>query len=981
MSKSNKSTSWDHIDLRGRKMLHPPWTPAVTSAVAVPAATSAVSRTSFSSTSALAAPGRKQLPLRQPPQTLQEILTAFLAAGGSSDQLCSLLNDHMPSPEYIFDPADLRDPDRVYSLEFYFYFFTFCKILVGDPGFRYSRGDEQLDIHHYILEKGKLDHPPWKVDGSHSDGYLSTANIRAIFVFVENAFQFDGRVSGEHTGRGLAREVLSFMNRYVDEAYRVDRAFFNKEEVLVSFEYLFTITSIFELLMNTPDLISAAYQFGTLNNHHLAQAVFLLAGKSPSEKMEEWVRRTNDVYDFEFFEKKQSLEVRVDATRIADSGVFGIYEANCFRGIKQAFPAIFSAFIEIATEKKNRTRLTWSEKDPYTFKVRVSWGPSLLFYFKAGGVGLLVTALGLFLQKHWNGYIPPLLTILLTAAFSGAIGFLFTRYTSQKRRNEKTKSLIFTQLNSLQTVTRELMEEKKNLNETVETRTKELQNALEQLKSLDQSKTNFIANVSHELRTPLSLISIPLEEIQKGLYGEQISRDDGIFKLISRNTLRLQRQIRQLLDFTKLDLDEQPLRLQPLRLPQYCKGLLVELDSLAASNGVSLAFENPTGLEDMFVEADISLLETLLLNLLCNGIKFARHGRVTILLTRDLRKNRIKISVKDTGIGFSEELRHRLFDRFYQVEEKENRKFEGTGLGLALVKKISDLHNWKIEAEGIPGQGACFTLTLPLSEQTADSPAPKNEIRKKIKQLGGDLLPRDKAAGPASGSASDSSAGSASAKHEEKILIIDDNPDMASILKDILAKEYPVEWSPGGKQALRQLLSDPGYALVICDMMMPEMSGLELRKEFLKTSRDGDIPFIFLTALADPHIRQQALETGGVDYITKPFSSEELKLKIRNLIETGRHQYKKAVRDIQGAERLMKFHELDSHIKNEHVLVEYRITKAEKRILNLLKQGLQDKEIADAAGISPRTVSTHLRNLYKKTGTQNRLELINKVFQ
>jgi len=940
--KSPEPGNWDHIDLRGRKMLHPPWTTAPSN--------------------------RGESPLQQPPKTLQEIVAAFLAAGGLSDQLCDLLNEHMPSPAFKFDPADLRNPNRLYSLEFYFYLFTFCKILLDDPGFRYRNGDEQLDIHHYILETGKLRYPPWKVDDSSTDGYLSIANIRAIFVFVEHAFQFDEKVSRELSGRELAREVLTFMNRYVDEAWRVDRAFFDREEVLVSFEYLFTITSIFELLMNTPDLISGAYRFGTMNNHHLAQAVFLLAGKSPSEKMKEWVQRTNAVYDFEFSEKKHSLEIQVDSTRIANSGVFGLYEANCFRGIKQAFPAIFSAFMEIAQEKKNRTRLTCSEKSPYSFKVRVNWGPGIRFYLKAAGIVMLVTAAGLFLQRYWTGYIPPFLSTFATAAFIAAAAYLFKKYDSERKKNGKTKALISTQLNSLQTLTRELMEEKENLNETVKIRTKELQKALEQLKSLDKSKTNFIANVSHELRTPLSLISIPLEEIQNGLYGDTISFDDKIFKLISRNTYRLQRQIKQLLDFTKLDLGEQPLQIKPVLLPKYCEDLLVELDSLAASRGVSLGFENPTDLEDIVIDADPSLLETLMLNLLGNAIKFSPNGSVTILLTRDIRKNKIKISVKDTGIGFPEELRYRLFDRFFQAEENENRKFEGTGLGLALVKKISDLHNWEIEAEGKPGKGACFTLNVPLSEQPADLPIHKNEVREKIKHLEGDLLPQEQV------------ISKSYRNSEEKILIIDDNPDMASILKDVLEKEYPVEWSPGGEKAIIQLLTDPGYSLVICDMMMPGMSGLELRKEYLKNKQNEDIPFIFLTALSDRKVKQQALEAGGVDYITKPFSSEELKLKIHNLIETSRHQYTKAVRDIQGAERLIKFSELDSYYKNENRMDEFNISKAEKRILNLLKQGLQDKEIADGAGISPRTVSTHLRNLYRKTGTQNRLELINTIF-
>jgi signal transduction histidine kinase/DNA-binding NarL/FixJ family response regulator len=936
------AAGWNHIDLRGRKMLHPPWEEAPSS--------------------------RIKKSLKQPPETLQETVWAYLDAGGSSDDLCTLLNDHISSPDFHFSLKVLKNPNHIYSLEFYFYLFTFCKILLDDPVFCYHNGKRQLGVHHYILEKGTLEYPPWLTEGCNKEGYLSLANIRAIFIFVENAFQFNEKVSVECSGRELARQVLKFMNQYVDESCRVDRAFFNKEEILVSFEYLFTITSIFEMLMDTPDLISTAYHFGTLNNHHLAQSIFLMAGKSPCEKMKDWVRRTNAVYDFRFTEKKGSLTIQVNAARIAESGMFGVYEANCFAGIKQAFPAIFSAFMEIAKGKKNRVRLTWNEIETYTFNVRVAWGPSWQFFLKAVCLALTPTILGVYLQGNWNGQIPPLALTWIAAVLIGTGGFLQNRYHSEKVLNEKTKALISTQLNSLQNLTAELMKERDHLNETVQIRTRELQNALEQLKSLDRSKTSFIANVSHELRTPLSLITTPLEELQNGLYGETINRNSPIFELINRNSLRLQRQISQLLEFARLDLTNHQLKTEPIEIIRFCSELVMELHSLAESKGLYLHFHNKTPWKEISIEANKEELETLMMNLIGNALKFTHKGGVEIIIGIKSHSQEITLSVKDTGIGFTEEQKARLFEQFYQVEEKGNYRFQGAGLGLALVKQIVNRHNWAISASADPGRGACLTIVLEISEKQCTSLSGIKRNLSRAQEISSQLSP------------SDWKEVHQGMEDREKLLLVDDNADMAAVLSDIFGSRYQTEWSKDGESALTKLSRNRDFALIICDMMMPGMSGLDFRKKYLEAHPDDEIPFIFLTALADQKTRDKALVSGGVDYITKPFKARELKQKVDNLIKINRIQYKKALRDAEGMERLIRWNEMASAESMDEFMNLFNITRTEKRVLEQLKNGYQDKEIAENMAISPRTVSTHLRNLYKKTGTQNRVELLKKFY-
>ena len=939
MTAGETKNGWNHIDLRGRNMLHPPW---------------------------LSDPEElKENPWQQPPETLLDILGAYVEEGGSQDELYRLLNSHMPSGEYFISAETLENPHRFYSLEFYFYFFTFCKILLNNPGFFFNNGDKPLDIHHYILEKGSLKFPPWKSNANNLEGYLSLANIRAVFVFVEEEFQLGETAIGRKTGRELAGEVLTYMNQMVELPYRVDRAFFDREEVLVSYEYLFNITSIFEFLMNASNFISKAYRYGTLKNHHLAQAVFLLPGKSPSEKMKEWVKRTNNVYDFTFFDKKLSLTIAVDTQRVAKSGMFGQYEENCFRGIKQAVPSVFSAFMEIAKGKKNKVLLKRSKSNSYEFYVKVHWGLPLLPPLLSAGYLILLTAA---ILSTGERTMPLSLFLGIIPLPTGVFFLFFRKYCKEKNRNTDLKNLISTQLGSLQALTRELIKERDNLNETVSIRTEELRTALEQLKSLDREKTNFIANVSHELRTPLTLIATPLEELREGQYGESIDSGHPIFEIISRNTHRLQRQINQLLDFARLDQTNNKLTTSPVDIVKFCSDLVMELNSLAESKGLYLRFQNRTQKEELCLEADPDLLETLLMNLIGNALKFTKKGGAEVIMTAGDTPSEIKLSVKDTGIGFTEEEQEKIFDRFFQAEEGRSRRYEGAGLGLALVKQIVKQHNWDISVKAVPGGGACFNLKLPVTEKQGNSDFEFSKNRNRAREMSY-LRPPENRIITDKGE-----------KRFESILLVDDNPDMAALLSDILSSRYQTHWSPGGREALEKLSDKRDFALIICDMMMPGMSGLDFRKKYLEIHPDDEIPFIFLTALADQKSRNRALETGGVDYITKPFMAKELKMKVENLIKSYRNQYSRALRDAEGMERLIRWNELAAAGSNDEFMSLFKITRTEKKILEQLKNGLQDKEIAKIMAISPRTVSTHLRNLYKKTGTQNRVELLNKFY-
>jgi DNA-binding NarL/FixJ family response regulator len=269
--------------------------------------------------------------------------------------------------------------------------------------------------------------------------------------------------------------------------------------------------------------------------------------------------------------------------------------------------------------------------------------------------------------------------------------------------------------------------------------------------------------------------------------------------------------------------------------------------------------------------------------------------------------------------------------------------------------------------ESGPGEGSAFSLIIPLlPEESLPFAAGPGDYRKE--RAGSGLF--------LSGACEDTVI----SEEKDSILLVEDNPDMAAILRSLLETRYNLHWCGGGQETLEYLNSNPPVALIICDVMMPGMSGFSLREKIISRGDYKDTPFVFLTALADPGDKVLGLETGALDYIQKPFSSSELLLKIQNLLETHKASYRQALRDREGIERL---HRLATPKEPLGTPVQWDglgITPAEKRVLELLRQGFQDKEIASKLSLSPRTISSHLGNLYRKTDTQNRIELLNRLY-
>lgn len=938
------------IDLRGRKMLHPPWMRAGNEVGIFPCISSSIIN----------------------------ITTFFKNAGGSVAELTILLNEHFPVDYEKLEIGGLLDPKNFYSLEFRFYLVHFTKLLLDDSGFRYIIDEQtQLGIEYWIYEKGRLDYPPWIIsDGRLRADYISISNLRTLFLYIEEKYVFKYRESDDFLlGKRISTEVIDFINRCVPVKFQFDRAFINKEEVLISYELMLHAAGILMALTNEPDLVGPAHYYGFLTHNKLAKAIFFQTIE-PLEGFREWLRRTNDAYRMEFTSSRGKLLIKLNFKPMILSGMFDLYLDNCLSEVEKAIPAAHKAFLELTGAKKVKTGVIECE-NKYVRIVKLRWQvPFSSFSKKAVALilGILFTAI-LFVGRKLIPSVPVGISFAAAAA-ALSVGFWYVQNLHSKLKKvtnkfSDSKELISHQLDSLKSTTNELLAERDVLDQKVNERTAELNNALEQLKDLDKSKTNFIANVSHELRTPLTLISVPLEGIRNGRYGGSLEADHEVFDLLKRNTVRLNNQISQLLDFSRLDLGKMDYKPEIFDLNGYCGLLTAELESLAERKGLSLQAENRTGMDIIPFKADKNLFETLMLNLLNNALKFTETGGIKLII--DLpEESKIVLTVQDSGIGFRPEEKDALFKRFTQAEEHKDRHHEGSGIGLALVAEISELHGWKIDAQSSPGEGAAFFLTIPLPADNVVLPA-EAETDPVLRSIRQERAESGLYFQTISNNGKDGS-------EKDTILLIEDNPDMGAVLSGLLGEDYNLHWCTGGAEALNWLETSTQPALIICDVMMPGMNGFRLREELLKKSEYSIIPFIFLTALADPQDRQTGLSSGAVDYIQKPFTSDELLLKIRNLVASHKASYLQAVNDSKAAERLQNRIHGSAALKPEMKFKSFGITKAEQKIVELVKLGMQDKEIAVELSISPRTVSSHLSHLYQKTDTQNRIELINLLY-
>ena len=414
-------------------------------------------------------------------------------------------------------------------------------------------------------------------------------------------------------------------------------------------------------------------------------------------------------------------------------------------------------------------------------------------------------------------------------------------------------------------------------------------------KEIENMKSRFFTNLSHEFRTPLTLIKGPIEELLSGKAG--INQEE-YFHLIQNNSQKLHELIDQLLELNQLENTSIPLMANQQNLVQLLRGLLYSFESMAKQKNISLSFISQD--ESIVCWIDRDKLEKIINNLLSNAFKFtSSNGTISVNVNRRINNEQefAEVIISDTGIGIPEEKLGRIFDRFYQVDDSLRKKYGGSGIGLALVKELVDLHKWEISVKSEIGKGTEFSLKIPLWSSYLDS----NEklIETYTINLFDDSYEQEFA--EENNYQDDKSS----------ILIVDDSKDVRIYLNGLLKNDYKIYEANSGDDGIkksRELLPD----LIISDVMMPSMDGIEFCKNIKTDWLTSHIPVILLTAKASIESKMQGLETGADDYITKPFSFKELSVRIKNLLEQRNKLRKKFSTEINIEPSSMAATSLDS---------------------------------------------------------------------
>ena len=393
------------------------------------------------------------------------------------------------------------------------------------------------------------------------------------------------------------------------------------------------------------------------------------------------------------------------------------------------------------------------------------------------------------------------------------------------------------------------------------------------LRQIDTVKSQFFANISHEFRTPLTLILGQIESVMSS--GIEI-REKAKLQVANRNARRLLSLINQLLDLSKIEAGNMEMEVLQYNIVSFLKNLLYSFESMAAAKKIELHFKSES--ENIQVMFDLDKMEKVFFNLVSNAIRFTGAGGKVIITVEKVDSNEVLIQVEDTGTGIPEKYIPFIFNRFYQVESSSTRNYEGTGIGLALAKELIDLHNGTIKVESCEGDGTVFQVKLAMCDKSivaqnnGDTNVNKDLVTVYYQEKG---ISDEKYV---------TDDGVITMKtNREIVLVVEDNNDVRAYIREQLEEFYHVVEAENGEVGLA-LASETIPDLIVSDVMMPKVNGFELCKAVRNNERTSHIPLVMLTAKAGIDEKLEGLEIGIDDYITKPFSAKELKVRVRNLI-------------------------------------------------------------------------------------------------
>ncbi len=513
---------------------------------------------------------------------------------------------------------------------------------------------------------------------------------------------------------------------------------------------------------------------------------------------------------------------------------FGFVALNYIQSQKNQYAYRLTGFEENWNYVGNKRTATYTNLDPgkYVFQVRASNNDGV---WNNQGTSLFIRVLPPFWQTWWFRAIIAIVVIIL---------FMFMKKSIEGRATLKNQ-LTIARFRS------------------------------EKNKEIEQLKLQFFSNISHEFRTPLTLITGPLEKMLQNKNVDKETHQQ--YTLMHRNAKRLLRLINQLLDLTKVETGDMKLSVSNGNITKHIQNIIDAFNFRATKNNITYTCNMPQKSINGYFDAD--KLEKIIYNLLSNAFKFTpENGRITVTVQQNEQKTmrHINIIVSDTGIGIKPEHQKRIFERFYQVDAAKQMK-HGTGIGLALTYRLVKIHHGSITLESQWNKGTTFVINIPvdrdaytrdeciIATQTPDAEI-TNIMEQELDEPEQTITYRR------------------NNKQQQIILIIEDNRDVRFYIHSNLGNEYQIVEAQHGVEGWEraiQYIPD----LIISDIMMPNMNGIELVKRLKADERTSHIPVILLTARSTNEDRKKGYTFGADDYITKPFSIDELQIRIKNLIK------------------------------------------------------------------------------------------------
>lgn len=438
------------------------------------------------------------------------------------------------------------------------------------------------------------------------------------------------------------------------------------------------------------------------------------------------------------------------------------------------------------------------------------------------------------------------------------------------------------------------------------------------------AKLQFFTNISHELRTPLTLIADPIDYIIHDSNLTMKQRD--MLQIVQRNVVVLTQLVSEILDFRKVQNGKMELRLSDFNLTENMKQWIMLFSASAQKKHITISMEAP---DTILLRADQDKIERICYNLLSNALKYTSEGG-KISLQAIKKDERVIISVTDSGCGISNNELPYIFDRFYQAKNAGR----GTGIGLAIVKAFTELHHGVVSATSVEGKGSTFSINIPVRQEGAVSKQPIEKVEQlvepsAIKEIPNQARHIDELVQPHQ-------------TDKPEVLIIDDNIDIRTYLRSVLSEKYNVSEASDGKVGLelaRKIVPD----IVLSDIMMPVMDGLEFCQQLKTDKAISHIPVILLTARSLDEQRAEGYEHGADAYISKPFSLRLLLSRIDNLIESRKKLSQTWSKGVE-----------DDEIGNLSNEIDKSFLKQLRKIIqeNLSNSDLSVEQIGDEIGLS-----------------------------